>query len=338
MGEISFPIGPSLSDAIRLALQAKLAVGVVGPHGIGKSELLGQVADDLSLEYIVRDLSLMEPVDLVGLPVMKGNSTKFLPPSFLPTSGSGLLVMEELNRAPRHVITPCLQLLTARTLNDYNLPADWQIAAAWNEGEEYQVFELDPAMRSRFVILYAYADPKEWIKWATSRGVSSTLLSFIENSPKVFSDPSANPRAWYKVSKLLEAYEKSEFASKDSVLLAAVSGCVGVTWAKSFLKYYFKQEKPLKAAEILTEFDQHRASFQFWISRCRLDLAKSSMKNLQNHLEKQSNFDEMTKAKEQRANVAAFLSLLPADFRKEFSRWEKSRGYSKAKTGIKDAI
>ena len=85
-----------------------------GRHGIGKSELLEQAAKELCIKYISQDLSLMEPTDLTGLPKMDGATTKYLPPNFLPTSGNGLLVFEELNRCDRFVRTPCLQLLTAR--------------------------------------------------------------------------------------------------------------------------------------------------------------------------------------------------------------------------------
>src|SRR5437588_11131283 len=96
-----------------------------GGTGVGKSATLEAFAENKGLKFISRDLSLMEPPDLVGLPKLDGKVTRYLPPSFLPASGEGVLVLEEINRAPSYMRAPCLQLLTARSLNDYRLPDRW---------------------------------------------------------------------------------------------------------------------------------------------------------------------------------------------------------------------
>ena len=100
---------------IKLAYAAKLPVLFHGLHGVGKSELFRVAAAELGIDIIVRDLSLMEPPDLIGIPRIGADArTDYAPPAFLPTGAKGLLVFEELNRAPRYVVAPCLQLLTAR--------------------------------------------------------------------------------------------------------------------------------------------------------------------------------------------------------------------------------
>jgi hypothetical protein len=53
-------------------------------------------------------------------------------------------VFEELNRASELTRTPCLQLCTARRLNDYVLPQGWVPMAAINPRRDgYYVDELD---------------------------------------------------------------------------------------------------------------------------------------------------------------------------------------------------
>ncbi|MBL8193979.1 MAG: AAA family ATPase, partial [Blastocatellia bacterium] len=108
--------GQQLIDLVKLVYQANQPLLLYGKHGVGKSELLGDAATNLGLQLIVRDLSLMEPPDLIGIPRIREGKTFYAPPSFLPTNGKGLLVFEELNRCPRYMQTPCLQLLTSRTL------------------------------------------------------------------------------------------------------------------------------------------------------------------------------------------------------------------------------
>ena len=45
----------------------------------------------------------MEPPDLIGMPKLSNGRTRYLPPAFLPASGAGLLVLEEINRAPDYM-------------------------------------------------------------------------------------------------------------------------------------------------------------------------------------------------------------------------------------------
>lgn len=83
--------GTPLIDVLRLAYASNQPVLLVGSHGVGKSELVGQAASELGVEHIVRDLSLMEPPDLAGMPVVEKGQMRYAPPSFLPRErGKGL--------------------------------------------------------------------------------------------------------------------------------------------------------------------------------------------------------------------------------------------------------
>ena len=93
-------------EMIKLCYAANRPLMFIGLHGIGKSDLLEQAAAEMGIKFISRDLSLMEPPDLIGLPKMNGKTTKYLPPAFLPTSGKGLLAFEELNRCEKYMRAP----------------------------------------------------------------------------------------------------------------------------------------------------------------------------------------------------------------------------------------
>ena len=128
------PIGPALIELLTLAHQANVPAILIGPHGIGKSEIAAAAAAAMGIDFITRDLSLMEPPDLVGLPQIKDGATSFLPPDFLPREAGrgGLLLIEEINRAPRYMQSSCLELLTSRRLNSYSLPKNWLPIACIN--------------------------------------------------------------------------------------------------------------------------------------------------------------------------------------------------------------
>ena len=98
---LTLAAGEPLLEVLILAKQADQPVLLEGRHGIGKSMLFEQAAARLGIGHIIRDLSLMEPPDLVGIPkVGKDGRTHYAVPAWLPSSGRGLLVFEELNRCP----------------------------------------------------------------------------------------------------------------------------------------------------------------------------------------------------------------------------------------------
>src|SRR5262249_55410972 len=152
-----------------------------GHHGIGKSEVLKQCASELGIDCHIRDLSLMEPPDLVGMPYTEDGRTRFAAPATLPQPGTrGLFILEELNRCPRYMLAPCLQLLSERCLNDYRLPPGWLPCASINPaGEGYQVEELDGAVLSRFVRLRVVPDVDEWLEWAEEHRVHDKVRAFV---------------------------------------------------------------------------------------------------------------------------------------------------------------
>jgi hypothetical protein len=224
----TIPVGPALLELLVLAYRADQPVLLHGRHGVGKSAVLAEAAAHLGIGLIVRDLSLMEPPDLLGIPrVGEDGRTHYAVPAFLPQTGRGLLVFEELNRCPRYMAAPCLQLLTARQLNDYALPAGWLPCAAINDAEEgYGVEELDAALLSRFLQVSVVPEVTAWVQWArTSQQVHEKVISFVAQSPGILTDPVANPRAWCYASQLLTAWEAAP--GTPDLLAAALAGVVG---------------------------------------------------------------------------------------------------------------
>lgn len=228
--------GSEVLDLLALAHASDQPVLIEGPHGVGKSQLIEQAADKLKIGFIVRDLSLMEPPDLIGLPTHKNGKTVYSPPAFLPTEGRGFLVFEELNRSEKYMRSPCLQLLTARSLNDYKLPPGWLPVAAINpSGEAYDTQELDPALLSRFIRVEVKADVKSWLLWAERNGVHVSVRQFVGAVDDVFE--SSNPRSWAYVSNVVVAHEANGIGDRKP-LLSAIAGLVGDTHATAFLKTY----------------------------------------------------------------------------------------------------
>jgi hypothetical protein len=203
------PVGPRLKSVLKMAYRVRRPALLEGPTGIGKSEVVREVAEELQIGWAVLDLSLLEPPDLVGLPVIDNGRTKYASPEILPMAHNGILVLEELNRAERYIQQPALQLLTARRLHQYTLPEGWSVVAAINpEQDDYQVTPLDPALRCRFLQLYVYADRANWVAWAEKAQVHRAVLHLARNYDQFLEQ--VPPRSWAYVSQLLGAVPAAE--------------------------------------------------------------------------------------------------------------------------------
>jgi ATPase family associated with various cellular activities (AAA) len=172
-----------------------------GPPGVGKSDVVKQVAEDCKLELRDVRLSLLDPIDLKGFPVVDSAKKKmsWLPPDFLPSSGKGLLFLDEMNAAPQSVQAASYQLILNRRIGEYRLPAGWSVLAAGNRSSDRSVVHAMPAaLANRFIHLDFDVSVDDWNAWAMKNGMHSDLRAFIRFRPALLHsfDSAANPRAF----------------------------------------------------------------------------------------------------------------------------------------------
>lgn len=239
---------------------------LAGRHGIGKSEILTEYFSKTGMRVIPLFLGQMsDPRDLIGLPNKneKTGKTEFMPPYWFPVDGKPIvLFLDELNRARPEVLQTIMDLALNRKLAGKHLPEGSRIIAAVNEGEEYQLTDLDPALVSRFNIFRFEPSVEEWILWAKKKDVDSRVISFIrDNGTWLDKDPSLEEgedtgldktpdrRAWKRVSDVIKGKENLE---KNDVLL--ISGIIGVKATNIFIKK-IRQNKTIEAKDLLNNFD-----------------------------------------------------------------------------------
>ena len=220
-----------------------------GPPGVGKSDLVYQAAS--ALDYPVIDLraSLLNPVDLRGIPVIStakgwdGAQVKvceWAPPIFLPRTGHGLIFCDELPNAPTSVQTALLQLILDRRLGEYVLPEGWSIAAAGNRVEDKAgANRTISSVNSRFTChVELEVSATDWLQWALGAGIRAEVRSFVKWQPSRLTDfdPRLNqkayacPRTWSFVSDHLRDLD----GLPEGAILGALSGCVGEGVAAEF--------------------------------------------------------------------------------------------------------
>lgn len=250
----AIPIGPRLEAVLELAYRARRPVLLEGPTGIGKSDVVRHVAARLGISTVVLDLSLLEPPDLVGLPVIQDGRTAYAVPQALPKDGAGILMLEELNRAERYIQQPALQLLTARRLHEYELPPGWVCFAAVNpETAEYQVTALDRALRARFLELSVRADRASWLAWAQLHGVHPGVVALAQAHERIFEE--IPPRTWTYAAHVLAALRPDELEN-GALLRDALGGYLPPAWVEALLatRAGWAQRLPFDVRALLADY------------------------------------------------------------------------------------
>ncbi len=165
---------------------ARLPVLLRGRHGIGKSQVVYQIAGTLGLPVIERRASQMTEGDLVGLPSIEGNRTTFNPPDWfkMACEEPAVLFLDEVDRATLEVRQGIFELTDSRKLNGHNLHPDTLIFAAINggeHGEQYQVNEMDPAELDRWSVWDVEPTTEDWLAWG-KHNVDSLIWDFINQN------------------------------------------------------------------------------------------------------------------------------------------------------------
>ena len=120
-------IKPSeLKSKLKTLISIQKPAFIWGASGIGKSEIIAKVADELGYNLIDVRVSLLDPVDLRGVPSVENGTTKWNPPVFLPQEGDGksILFLDELPHGSPSVQNALFQLIRDRKIGEYSLPSD----------------------------------------------------------------------------------------------------------------------------------------------------------------------------------------------------------------------
>ena len=159
-----------------LVANSRLPILLRGRHGIGKSQVVYQLAGSLERPVVERRASQMTEGDLVGLPdntdkeIGGMRATTFNPPDWFLTAVAEPVVLffDEVDRAVPEVRQGLFELMDSRKLNGITIHPDTVVIAAINGGEhgsQYQVHEMDPAELDRYTVFDVEPTVEDWLAW-----------------------------------------------------------------------------------------------------------------------------------------------------------------------------
>lgn len=258
-----------LTALVSMCVQVNEIPLVLGSPGIGKSAVYREVAESFNMDFLDFRLSMADPMDLIGLPHTNKETERmtYALPNFFPLEGDEiptgkagwLISFEEINSAPPALQAIAYKILHDRMIGDKKLHPNVRLVANGNLETDGAIVEpLSSALASRMILIEAFIDPKEWLKWAGSttckvdfNPIVLAYLNFKQSNVHNFNPSSADksypcPRTWEKVSKLLY-----HFSPKDSHVRSFIEGAVGAGCAVDFYTFIkFFDEVP-KLSDVL---------------------------------------------------------------------------------------
>lgn len=231
-----------LAPTLKTLLHCGLTPFIWGAPGIGKSDIVGQVASDLNLELRDVRASQMDPTDIKGFPApdAKAKAMFWLKPDFLPTKGKGLLFLDELNSAPSAVQASFYQLILNRCVGNYTLPPGWVIVAAGNRDTDRSVtFRMPDALANRMAHLDLEPDVDDWVEYAQKVGMNPIMPAFMRFRPGLLFERTTaakspafpSPRTWSFVNTILQQQMPKEIEK------LSIEAAVGVGAAAEFVGF-----------------------------------------------------------------------------------------------------
>lgn len=230
-------------------LQAKLAVLLTGSPGIGKSDIMRQIAKDFNLKVIDLRLSQCDPTDLSGFPTIVGNKASYVPMSTFPLEGdpipegySGwLLFLDEITSAPPAIQAASYKIVLDRMVGQDHLHKNVAIVCAGNLDTDNAIVQpMSTALQSRLVHLELVVDLMEFQNWAASSGISYLITSYLNFKPGnlyTFSPDHTDktyacPRTWEFANRVLSV---ADINSPE--ILPMLAGTLSEGVAREFLGF-----------------------------------------------------------------------------------------------------
>ena len=308
MSDVIRTLSPNKAkNSLRHAMKKKRPVFLWGPPGIGKSDIVAQVTNELANSLLIDiRLSLWDPTDIKGIPYFDSKNVKMVwgAPSELPDEELAaqydniVVFFDEMNSAAPAVQAAAYQLILNRRVGQYKLPDNVIIVAAGNrETDKGVTYRMPSPLANRFIHIELAVDFDDWFQWAVDNNQHKDVVGYLtfakkdlyDFDPKSASRSFATPRSWAFVSELLDD-ELDEGTTTD-----LVSGSVGEGLGVKFMAHRKVAASMPNPTDILAgkvkdmSTSEISAMYSLTVSLC-YELKEASDKNDKKFDDKVNNF------------------------------------------------
>lgn len=254
-----------LKKILTTMVEERLPILLKGAPGVGKTDIVKQVAEELKMELLVSRPVVSDPTDFKGLPGIVKGKAEFLPfgdlRQLVETTEPTIAFLDDLGQAPAMVQAAAMQLILARQVNGHKISKKVVFVAATNRREDRAGVTgvLEP-VKSRFTsILELTPDADSWIEWAFENDMPAEIIGFIHFRPSLLitNEKTADivnhpcPRTIAHAGTIIAMADFKKFSDKTQMELLA--GAVGEGCAVELLGFIKVYNELPNISAILTD-------------------------------------------------------------------------------------
>jgi len=249
-------------------LDNKQCFHIVGPAGVGKTQIAYQIAEELANYFAIKF-----PIKKINAPVLtrddflipypsSNTDFKMLYSDFIPKSDEeyGLFVIDEFTRGDQQLQQMMWQIQNENQLHSHKFPKGWFVISIDNpDDDNYQINNIeDAAGLRRCLHFYTKVSAPAFIEYALKSNFHPHVVSYIENhNDKLYDFDSqqqgkiyANPASWEKVSSHLYKYNDDLIENLDMIKILC-GGLLNIFGADHFCKYLRNLGQTVIKSEII---------------------------------------------------------------------------------------
>jgi hypothetical protein len=303
---------------------------IIGPAGVGKTEVMKQITDELTIELkrqfnliIVKAPVLSRDDFIIPFPITdNGNiSFKMLYSDFVPKDPDsyGLFVIDEFSRGDHS-----LQQLLWQVQNEYKVhlmdfPRHWFVISIDNpDDSEYQLDSMeDAAGLRRQLHIYTEVNTPDFLKYAIENNFHETVIEFIQTHPDYLYDWDsqklgavyANPASYEKLSHHMWKFELNNGIERHyDDIEALASGLLNVAKARLFIEF-IREGKDINPKDIVFDYKKVRPKILQFLK----DNDNASLGNIMTSFVTYLTTSKPKYLDKEKENIAKFLVDMPLD-------------------------
>lgn len=266
------------SGAYKIPAIRQRPILMMGPPGIGKTQIMEQIARELKIGLVSYTITHHTRQSAVGLPFIQEETfegktysvTEYTMSEIIASvyrkirdSGQkeGILFIDEINCVSETLAPTMLQFLQCKTFGNQAVPIGWLIVAAGNPPEyNKSVRDFDMVTLDRVRYMTIEADFSVWKEYAKTQQIHGAILSYLELRPKNFYRVEADvdgmqfvtARGWEDLSNLMQVYEEMGIAVNETIIHEFLHHADVAEDAAAYFDLYRKYQDDYGIREILS--------------------------------------------------------------------------------------
>ena len=261
----------------RIPVVRQRPIFLLGAPGIGKTAVMEQIAQDLSVALVSYSMTHHTRQSALGLPFishreyegMQIDVSEYTMSEIIASiyevmqdSGvkEGILFLDEINCVSETLAPSMLQFLQYKVFGRHRVPDGWVIVTAGNPPEyNKSVREFDVVTMDRLKVLSVEADYRVWKEYAQERGLHTAILNFLELKKDYFYkiETTVNGRSyvtargWEDLSEILTLYEEEGMKVEETLVEQYLHNDKIVREFTAYYDLFNKYKKEYQTEEIL---------------------------------------------------------------------------------------